>query len=152
MFVTFYRQQLQTFFHSSLLPLFHIGVNAVFKSAKLQVKWSWFNVDIIPSYCSSVSINVWWRLTAHRPKSADCTDEKRGCGRQGDVGHLRRIIFAGMVPDPPFGITSRQNMQSLWLVAQRGADSKCPRQKLFHIPQQEGLLQRALQQENGSCK
>ena len=40
---------------------------------------------------------------------------------------------------PPFGITSRQNMQSLWLGAQQGADSKCPRQKLFHIPQQEGL-------------
>ena len=72
-------------------------------------------------------------------------------------GHLRRIIFfqvrfppAGLGPAqsslallslvlPPFGITSRQNMQSLWLVAQQGADSKCPRQKLFHIPQQEGL-------------
>ena len=75
-----------------------------------------------------------------RSKSADSsTDGKRGCGRQGDMGHLRRIIFVGMVPVPPFGITSRQNMQSLWLVAQRGADSKCPRQKLFHIPQQEGL-------------
>ena len=72
-------------------------------------------------------------------------------------GHLRRIIFfqvrfppAGLGQAqsspallslflPPFGITSRQNMQSLWLVAQQGADSKCPRQKLFHIPQQEGL-------------
>ena len=51
---------------------------------------------------------------------------------------------------PPFGITSRQNMQSLWLVAQRGADSKCPRQKLFHIPQQEGLTRSNLKQENGS--
>ena len=50
----------------------------------------------------------------------------------------QRIIFLALQDSspPPFGITSRQNMQSLWRASQRVADSKCPRQKLFHIPQQ----------------
>ena len=56
---------------------------------------------------------------------------------------FQRAEFYGQtfefLKDKKFRITSRQNMQSLWLAAQREADSKCPRQKLFHIPQQEGL-------------
>ena len=63
-------------------------------------------------------------------------------------------ILCSCMALPPFGITSRQNMQSLQLRPQRGADSKCPRQtvrqKLFHIPQQEGLTRSNLKQENGS--